>query len=376
MKIEQLVWLKESGWSGENLLSHVADLVFVFADRQLLNKNFCYSDIRKFYPKAKLVGCSTSGEIHQDKVIDNSIAVTAIGFDSTKIAASKVKIIDASESYNVGRKLASQIEHQNLTHVMIFSVGLGVNGSALVQGLTETFPKNITISGGLAGDQDHFTETLVMLDDDILNDEIVILGFYGSKIKIQSASLGGWDPFGTTKIVTKSSGNVLYELDGKSALDIYKSLLGNQAQHLPGSALLFPLCITDRPGSDLGLVRTILAVDEVSNSMTFAGDIPQGAQVRFMKANFDRLVEGAKSAAEKVQIASSQNKLAILVSCVGRKLVLKSKVNDEVLAVRKVLGDDAYMTGFYSYGEISPFSSGESCQLHNQTMTITTFVEE
>jgi len=105
-------------------------------------------------------------------------------------------------------------------------------------------------------------------------------------------------------------------------------------------------------------------------------DLPEGALARFMKANFNRLVDGAYGAAKtSTEIGGSAPDLAILISCVGRKLVLQQMVEDEVESVREVLGERAVLTGFYSYGEICPSAPNASCDLHNQTMTITTLSE-
>jgi hypothetical protein len=169
---------------------------------------------------------------------------------------------------------------------------------------------------------------------------------------------------------------VLYELDGQSALELYKKYLGDLAKDLPGSALLFPLSLK-LGKSDHPVVRTVLSVDEKNQSMTFAGDVPQGTYARLMKANFDRLVDGAVGAANNAlqTISAPNTELAILISCVGRKLVLDQKIEEEVEGVIDVLGENTVVTGFYSYGEISPFTPNAKCELHNQTMTITTFSE-
>jgi hypothetical protein len=60
---------------------------------------------------------------------------------------------------------------------------------------------------------------------------------------------------------------------------------------------------------------------------------------------------------------------------VGRRLVLRQRIEEEVEAVREVLGGAPVMTGFYSYGEISPLNPSARCALHNQTMTVTTLTE-
>ena len=129
--------------------------------------------------------------------------------------------------------------------------------------------------------------------------------------------------------------------------------------------------------NDEPVVRTILSVNEADHSMTFAGNMPEGAYARLMKANFDRLVDAASDAATSsfTPFNSHKPELAILISCVGRKLVLNQRVDEEVESVRSVLGPNTKITGFYSYGEISPLTNSVNCELHNQTMTITALSE-
>jgi hypothetical protein len=251
-----------------------------------------------------------------------------------------------------------------------------VNGSALVEGLSSHLPEEVTVTGGLSGDGGRFKETLVLWDGVAESNTIAVLGLYGERLRVGYGSLGGWDPFGPERLITGSKGNVLYELDGKSALELYKRYLGEHAKGLPATGLLFPLSLRTREGKT-GVVRTILSVNEEEQSMTFAGDIPEGSYARLMKANFNRLIDGAVGAAKTSCdiIGRSSADLAILISCVGRKMVLKQRIEEEVEGVRDVLGDRTVLTGFYSYGEIAPFTPGGKCELHNQTMTITTLLE-
>lgn len=206
------------------------------------------------------------------------------------------------------------------------------------------------------------------------------VGLYGPNIKIGYGSLGGWDPFGPERIITKARDNVVLEIDGQPALDLYKRYLGEQAAGLPSSGLLFPMSLqlTTPQGHQVDVVRTLLAVDEAAHSLTFAGDMPTGAPAKLMKANFDRLIDGAATAGSMSlePLTSSKPDLALLISCIGRKLVLKERVEEEIEAVRTTIGPQAAITGFYSYGEICPTAPTEKqCQLHNQTMTITAFHE-
>ncbi|NOT29706.1 MAG: hypothetical protein HOP15_04560 [Planctomycetes bacterium] len=378
MRIAQARWKKELGWEGQGLPRgfEAAQLAFVFGGSQTMGNRELLHEVRQAFPGAHVVGCSTAGEIHGIQVTDDSLSVTAVVLERSRVQAHVVDLPDSESSAAVGSELARAIDPAGLVHVFVLSEGLNVNGSELVAGMTQHLPRTVAITGGLSGDGDRFKETLVLAQDESRRNRVAALAFYGEQLEVGYASLGGWDAFGPERVITRSRGNVLYELDGRSALELYKQYLGEHANGLPATGLLFPLAVrasTDREP----VVRTILAVDEREQSMTFAGDLPQGSYARLMKANIDRLVEGASGAARTAQIElrSSAPELAILISCVGRKMVLKQRVEEEVEAVREVLGAGTALAGFYSYGEISPFTPHARCELHNQTMTITTFSE-
>lgn len=353
------------------------DLILVFASRQLLENTPLVKKLKEEYPRAVLNGCSTSGEINGVNVSDNSLTTTAVSFDKTQINYHEVDIVNFKNSFDAGADLAGKMEKKGLKHVFVISEGLQVNGTELVKGIRDILPEGVNATGGLAGDGSLFEKTLVISNSGKISKGLITaIGFYGDSIKIGYGSLGGWDSFGIERSVTKSESNVLYEIDNLPALELYKSFLGDKAKDLPASGLLFPLSLrTDSTAEPV--VRTILGVDEKTQSLTFAGDIPEGSYVKLMKANIDRLIDGAAEAAS-VSIApltEGTAQLAILISCVGRKLVLKQLIEEEVEAVQEVVGE-ATLTGFYSYGEMAPFLEGAKCELHNQTMTITTFYEE
>ena len=376
MKVEQYSWAQSSGWSknlGENL-SNDANLLMLFGSRALLEGKNQFQEIKTAYPNARLVGCSTSGEIFGTEVKDDTLSLTAVNFEKTDLKFAKIGISETSSSSDAGKRLGDMLPHGNLSHVFILSDGLGVNGTDLSRGLSEVLPKGVSVTGGLSGDGAEFGSTVVALDDDVQSGVIVAVGFYGDNIKVGYGSKGGWSGFGPIRQITKSEGGVLHELDGEPALDLYKKYLGEHADGLPATGLLFPLVIRNN-ADEVGLVRTILAVDEDNKTMTFAGDIPQGAQAQLMKSNIDQLVDGAVGAAQLAKSADQDASLAVLISCVGRKLVMSQRVEEEIEEVQEVLGDSTTLTGFYSYGELAPFRKGGACELHNQTMTITTFHE-
>ncbi|MFZ4724890.1 MAG: FIST signal transduction protein [Paludibacter sp.] len=379
MKTEQSIYSQANGWQkkSENNLGSCAQLVFVFGNKDMLKEQPYIDDIKSLYPLAQIVGCSTSGEICGEEVFNQNIVSTAVWFENTEIEVAEEQINAMEDSFGVGEKLAKKLDKEGLVHIMILSEGLNVNGSELTKGINNQLNDRIAITGGLAGDQANFTETVIVHNQAGKNNLVLAIGFYGEHIQVGYGSMGGWDSFGVDREVTKSNANILYELDGQPALELYKKFLGDHAANLPASALLFPLSLTIK-GTVSSVVRTILSVNETDGSMIFAGDIPQGEYVRLMKASNDKLIDGANGAAEmsKISLRNTDPDLAILISCVGRKLVLKQRVEEELEIVREVLGNNAAMTGFYSYGEICPTKPFEQhCELHNQTMTITIFKE-
>ncbi len=379
MKTEQCIYSTTTGWEKKNVnsLNNNSQLVFVFGNKELLKEQKHIDYLKTEYPVANIVGCSTSGEICQQEVFNQNIISTAIWFEKSKVEIAEEHINTMEDSFKVGERLAAKLDKEQLIHVVIISEGLNINGSELTKGLNSRFNKRISITGGLAGDQDNFSETVIVHNKAGEKNLVLAIGFYSEILQIGYGSMGGWDSFGVDREVTKSIGNTLYELDGQPALELYKKFLGDHAANLPASALLFPLSLIIKD-TETSLVRTILSVNETDGSMIFAGDIPQGEYVRLMKANNDRLIDGATGAAEmsKMSIKNSDPDLAILISCVGRKLVLKQRVEEELDSVREVIGNNATITGFYSYGEICPTKPFEQhCELHNQTMTITLFKE-
>jgi hypothetical protein len=332
--------------------------------------------LRSTFPNSNIAISSTAGEIRGVEVTDDGAVITALCFDHTPVSSGSVQIQDHPNSFQAGHALAAQFNGKDTNYLLVLSDGALVNGSELIAGIEYGYSGNICVTGGLAGDGANFQSTAVGLNAPAGPGTILAIGFSGDHLKIGHGVMGGWDAFGPERIITKSESNVLYEIDDKSALTLYKEYLGKFADELPGSALLFPLCITS--SNDQGtLVRTILSIDKEKESLTFAGDMPTGSKVRFMTANFDRIIDAASVAAYKSfdQPLNRKPDYALLISCVGRKLILNNRVDEEVEAVSDTFGKNTVLSGFYSYGELSPFNEGSKCQLHNQTMTITTFTE-
>lgn len=377
MKI-QTFSLTAGGWSSEpdGALDSDQTLVVLFGASSLIDQPAPARRVIDAYPRSRIIGCSSSGEIHGTRVLDDSLAVAVAKFDRVTLRLANARISGTDESFAAGREIARQLNAPDLRAVLMLSDGLQVNGSALVRGVNSILPASVTVTGGLAGDGDRFKRTWVIADRRLTPGFVAAVGLYGDAVRVGHGSKGGWDAFGVERLVTRSKGNVLFELDGKPALQLYKQYLGERASGLPAAGLLFPLTLRSAPDDDKRLVRTILAVDEANQSMTFAGDIPEGCYAQLMCANFDRLIQGAGEAALSIgnSIATGPAPLAIAISCVGRRLVLGERAEEETEAALDVLPPNTRQIGFYSYGEISPYATGQ-CDLHNQTMTLTTINE-
>lgn len=350
-----------------------ASLLLVFGSVDHLTRPGLFDKLRAAAPQASLLGCSTAGEITSQGVDEGSCVLTATKFEHTRLTEASTSLAGMEDSFAAGERIGRQIAAPDLKAVLVFGPGVRINGSALVNGITSIIGSEIPITGGLAGDGGAFRQTFTLGAEGVDDNKVVAVGFCGDALSFGHGSFGGWEPFGPARKVTRSAGNVLYELDGEPALEIYKRYLGEHAQGLPASGLLFPFAMLGEDHGAIGLIRTILGIDEATGSLTLAGEIDANGYLKLMHASTDKLVGGAESAARAAatMLGNPERGLAILVSCVGRKLVMGNRVDEEVEAVGEVFGSQAVLAGFYSYGEISPFTPGTSCKLHNQTMTIT-----
>jgi hypothetical protein len=352
-----------------------ANLVLVFGSVKRFNDSKLITQLKQRYPVAQVIGCTTSGEINEAGVFDNSLQITAIVWEKTIQRIAHRTISSMQSSFDTACALANEIKSPSLRTVLVFSDGLNVNGSELLQGF-QSILGDIPIVGGMAGDQAEFVKTLQILNETISNNMVIAIGLYGEDLITATGALGGWKPYGPPRKITKSTKNVVYEMDGKPALPLYKLYIGDAyAKYLPSSGLKFPLAIIEDGKREVEKIRTLLSVDPANNSLTFAGNVEEGETVRLCQSSHDRLVDGASGAAHMVTDAldidaMQQTGLALCVSCVGRKGVMAEQTIDEINAVKQIFGSQTHIAGFYSYGEFAPRPNTKTSVLHNQTMTI------
>lgn len=351
-----------------------ANIVFLFGDTDIIKDEKRYLELVQLFPSAKIVGCSSSGNVLNSQLSQYPLVATAISFESSWVEISSINFNEGDDIEKLSENLINNLPKENLKHIFLMSDGLLINGSALTRGINK-INKFTTVTGGMAGDGARFLETYVIANNIPTKRTIVAVGFYGEKLCIQSGCFAGWSEFGTQRTITKSSGNILYEIDGQPALDLYKKYLGEYASELPNSGLRFPLNIKENDDSS-EIIRTLLSINEEEKSITFAGDVPTGFKARLMKPDIDELIEGAGKAAEVINKVNDKTAFGLIVSCVGRKIVMNQLIDDELEIIQDILGDNVHLIGFYSYGEIAPFQDNLlTCELHNQTMTLTTIYE-
>lgn len=377
MRIQQFRWDVDQAWKSSSSIPDLnPQLVLLFADRSVAQKSTCLADARSRFPKAQVIGCSSGGEILGRRVTDNTAAMTALEFDHSKVASAMVHVSDNNRSFEAGRELIAQLDPNGLRHVLVFCDGLVVIGSDFLEGVNEALPQGVTVSGGFAADGNSFQETSVWCNSEARSSSIAAVGLYGERLRVGLSATGGWGPFGPDRLVTRSHKNVLFEVDGRPALALYKDYLGEYASQLPSIGLMFPLELRD-PNSGNRVLRALIGIDEREQSISFAGNVPQGWFTRFMVGDIEDLIDGTLQAAQRSLLRHNPGpEFSLLVSCNARRAVLKQRVEEEVDAAHEALGGSKAVSGFYSYGEIAPSAEGHGCQLHNETMSITTLSEE
>jgi hypothetical protein len=373
MKISQYK-RENKQWIATKASTQQAHLCLLFGSRlDLDNDTTYYSDLHKLFPDAQIVTCSTAGNILNEQLLDNTIIATCIEFSSTVARCHLFDIQDANE-LALGQQVATYFDAPDLANILLFSC-TGINAGKILSGINTVLKGRVPVSGGVAGDDTRFERTLIGLNDTVGTHYLVGIGMYGEHLKVSHGSKGGWENFGPQRTVTKAKDNVLFELDNKPVLDLYKEYLGPKAHELPGSALLFPFAIID-PETNEQIVRGVQNTDEANKSLILYGDIQEGDTIQLMRSDFEKLIEGAgESARETMLLDHHQPQLAILVSCVARRLVLGQLTEEELAETKKILGESTPICGFYSYSELSPLVGDNACHLHNQTMTITSLTE-
>jgi hypothetical protein len=321
-----------------------------------------------------LIGCTTAGEISTDGFTTGSAVLGGIASDQINFEMVSVRDIGRN-SQEAGRELATAFS-DSVCYVQLFSDGLSGNGSAILRGMAAAFKAEIPVAGGTAGDEGKFIKTWQFRGDQVLSDAAVAMGFSGD-FKLGTGVWSGWSPIGLPKRVTRAKGNVLYELNGESALNVYERFLGKHAQRLPAVGVEYPLGIIgqfDGPdGSDHLLLRATMSVDREERSIRFAGEIPEGAMVYLTCGDRSAILDATEKA---VRLAiqdlgdTTTPSIVFFYSCMARKTLLGLRTKDEIERVHSQFIPAVPIIGFYTYGEYCRVNRNGPSLLHNETATL------
>ncbi len=352
-------------------------LVLVFSEPDSTPYQHALNELQQKYPQAIIAGCSTVASIFNEHLLENALVVGVIQFHATRLALTSAELRHDQDSLLAGKHIATQLNAPDLKGILILSDGLNTQGSELLRGMASVInQRNVTIVGGLASDKMEFAHTWVWSNGKPTTHRALGIGFYSEKLVFASHAQDGFKPFGPERLITRAEKNVLYEIDGHPALQLYKEYLGDHANNLPKMALHFPLAIWNE-AKDHYVVRTVVSMDESTQSLSFVADIPAGYHAQLMYGSFDNLLDGAELAARNLAntLPPTQPVLALTISCSGRKLVMSEDTDQELEATLSTFPKGSQQFGFYSYGELAPIAFGGQCGLHNETMTLTVMYE-
>jgi len=378
MQTVAVTWHAARGWSAPlpAALDSAATLVLVFGPAAMHDAQGAFDEVRHAFPCAVIAGASSGTVIGDGAVCDATLVVSVTRFEASQIRAFSAPATE--ETFRTGRALARSLcEDGEPVAVLAWADGLLVNGPELVRGASQALPAHVVLSGGMAADGIDYERTWVVADGQLCSGMATLVGLFGPHLRVRSACGGGSVGFGPRRRVTHAVGNVVYELDGQPALRLYEQYLGRCAAALPASASHFPLSVYRERQRDAPIIRYVLGIDRERRSLRFAGDVPRGSIVQLARAGREDLLKAADEVAGACHAegVGSGAMLMLLVSCIGRRIVLGEQVEEEIELLAEGLSEGSSQVGFYSYGEIAG-SSIVPCDLHNMTLALTTISEE
>lgn len=360
---------------GERLIHKLGqkpDVCWLFCSAQKDVKNLL-KGVHDVVNTDNLLGCTTDGEISSEGLSSGSAVLVGIVTDRIDFHLSAVENLSRN-CESAGRKLALGLP-KSTRYLQLFSDGITGNGCAILRGISSVFGEDLPVSGGTAGDDGRFVQTWQFAGSRMLTDAAVAVGFSGD-FQLGIGLKSGWTSIGLTKTVTASSGNKLFELNGEPALKVYERFLGKYAHKLPSIGVEYPLGLI-RLGEHMGetdysLLRATMSVNREEGSITFAGEIPEGAEVSLTCGDIASVLHASEEAARLALSDLGDARVAMIFcySCMARKIVLGSRTGEEIALIRQAIGLHLPIAGFYTYGEYSPMRCHSASFLHNETATV------
>jgi len=384
MKIESIVYdLATKKWSVPTLpsgLDSERTLLFVSGPAEVIDHASPLAELVRAFPRSFIIGCGTAGSAAVDTVRDGVIAVTIVEFSNTTMSLAQAPVTATSDAFSVGQQIAKKLSKPSLRGVLVVGDGLEVDGAELVRGLNSALDQSIAMFGGLSGDGTRFKRTWVLAGPTIKSGLVAAVGMYGEHVVVTQSNRYGWKKVGAERTVTRSDGRIIYELDGRPALDVYEEAILAASQGGTGvTPIMLPLAVRATARHDKSLVRSVMGVEAQKRCLRLAVDVPQGYLVQTLVGDRAALVSASREAAVAAQegvTAVGSDAFVFAVSHAGRRAVLGANASEEIASAVTALagGPTAHVAGFYGYGEITATAPGHS-DLHNQSIAVAVVME-
>lgn len=337
--------------------------------------------VRKAAGGAPVCGCSAEGTIARDEVDESlfSIVVMAIASDELRFDIGLVSGLKA-DSAEVGRTIAKTIQpllKSDTLGLFIFPDGLTINFEQLQAGIEDhlKLDRLFPLLGGTAGDDFAMKQTYQYCNDQVVSDGVawaLILGRARLAWAVNHSCL----PMGVQHTVTRSEKNVIYEIDGRPALDFVKNYLTEEEIANWGKAAGHVSFGIEAPGDieeeyDRYLIRFMPAKDDQTGSITIPTEISEGTVIWMTRRDYDKMAAGVDRLGSqiKAQLGGATPKLIFQFDCGGRgKIFLRDQQRLQLLGrLQRQLPFSPWL-GFYTFGEIAPIG-GHNC-FHNYTAIV------
>ena len=378
-----------TGIASINIYKEKIDLAIVFSSVDFS----CPALLRtvSFYLRdgVPIIGCSGAAVISNQGIFTHGLVVMFLNFpEGVYFNTACVKDIKTKMPLNAGRELGEKLLYafHDAPRVLslIFLDGLMQEGSNFIYGLQERLGKSFPLVGASASDNMRFFKTYQYFNQELLSDSAIGI-LWGGKLNFGLGIKHGWKPLGKPRTVTKSYGNIVYEIDGEPAVKIYEEYLARDIsalqKELKRISILYPVGIY-LTGEDEYLLRNIISI-ESNGALHFQGNVDQGSTIRLMIGTKESCLAATREALAEARKGLSGSNIdfrkrkgfALVFDSVSRYNMLRRSAVKELEIIKEGLDNDTPIIGLYTYGEQAPLKAVSyqgRAYFHNQTITILT----
>lgn len=318
----------------------------------------------------QIFGATTGGEISGSDISHEAISILLMDMEPANF---RILLDDyaGSEVVEVAKAMTEQALTTFARPAFLLSnsiekpqdMGLG---EKIVQSVSHVAGNDITIWGGGAGDDLMFKETFVFNNTNITNKGILMLVLNEDKILVKGRAASGMKPIGTEKVITKSEGSWILEIDNQPATDLVMKYMGESLspedfKDFNLKNIFLNLMREDKSS----IIRATMGFNMDTKGITVTGKIKPGDKFRFtLLPDFDLLTEVSENAKQFQQTEMPEADALVMFSCIGRIDAFGPMTSEELQGIQSVY--NVPMAGFFSYGEYGRATSGNN-EFHNMT---------